>query len=58
MTLEFWTLFYVDDCCFKRDLICSDVYCFVQDDELGVLIEEQVVVEVDDWKASARIELE
>ena len=39
---------YVDDCCFKRNLIRSDVYCLVYDDELVVLIEEQVVVEIDD----------
>ena len=39
---------YVDGCCFKRNLIRSDVYCLVRDDELVVLIEEQVVVEIDD----------
>ena len=41
-------LLYVDDCCFKRNKIRLDVLCFVRDDELVVLIEEQVVVEVDD----------
>ena len=51
-------LLYVDDCCFKRNKIRLDVLCFVRDDELVVLIEEQVVVEVDDWKASTGIELE
>ena len=45
---SFLMTIYVDGCCFKRNLIRSDVYCLVRDDELVALIDEQVVVEVDD----------